>query len=92
MVAVPQTDRPPSGFPVLIANHGTHPDPPRYGYTGDGVDSRPGDYYRPIPELFTAQGFLVVMPDYRGHNDSEGLECKCPSPLQKAAGSPCRRI
>lgn len=74
LVAVPELAAPPSGFPVLVANHGFHPDPPRYGITADGVQSRPGDYYRAIPALFTAQGFLVVMADYRGHNTSEGLE------------------
>ena len=74
MVAVPLADRPESGFPVIVANHGFHPDPPRYGITADGVNSRPGDYYRAIPELYARHGFMVVMPDYRGHNDSEGLE------------------
>ncbi len=74
MVAVPVGERPDAGFPVVVANHGFHPDPPRYGVTADGVDSRPGDYYRPIPELYAQHGFLVIMPDYRGHNVSEGLE------------------
>lgn len=74
MVAVPRTPAPPRGYPVLVANHGTHPDPPRYGFTATGVDSRPGDYYRPVPELYARQGFLVVMPDYRGHNTSDGRE------------------
>jgi dipeptidyl aminopeptidase/acylaminoacyl peptidase len=74
LVATPKGPPPPRGFPVLVANHGTHPDPPRYGFTAEGVDSRPGDYYRPIPDLYTAAGFIVVMPDYRGHNTSEGLE------------------
>ena len=74
LIATPREDRPASGFPVLVANHGHHPDPPRYGVTAEGVDWRPGDYYRAIPELYTAMGFLVVMPDYRGHSDSEGLE------------------
>ncbi len=74
LVATPRIDKPSEGFPVLVANHGHHPDPPRYGITSDGVDWRPGDYYRAIPDLFTAMGFLVVMPDYRGHSDSEGFE------------------
>ena len=74
MVAVPTSEMPATGYPVLVANHGTHPDPPRYGFTAAGVDSRPGDYYRSVPELYTARGFLVVMPDYRGHNSSEGRE------------------
>lgn len=74
MVAVPETPKPTNGFPVLIANHGHHPEPPKYGITAEGKDWRPGDYYRRIPELFVAQGFMVVMPDFRGHNNSEGFE------------------
>lgn len=74
MVATPDAPLPKSGFPVLVANHGHHPDPPQYGITAEGKDWRPGDYYRRIPELFTAQGFMVVMPDYRGHNNSQGFE------------------
>ena len=74
LIAAPRTGRPKNGFPVLVVNHGHHPDPPRYGITAEGIDSRPGDYYRRVPELFANLGFLVVMPDYRGHNDSEGLE------------------
>ena len=74
LVAVPGSTPPKTGFPVLVANHGNHPNPPSYGFTADGVDSRPGDYYRSIPQLFTSHGFMVVMPDYRGHNISEGLE------------------
>lgn len=74
MVAVPDHSMPAAGFPVVIANHGYVPDPARYGITAEGVDSRPGDYYRSVPELYTSRGFLVVLPDYRGHNSSEGLE------------------
>lgn len=74
MVAVPDAPLPKSGFPALIANHGHHPDPPQYGITTDGRDWRPGDYYRRVPELFAAEGFMVVMPDFRGHNNSEGVE------------------
>lgn len=74
MVAVPETPKPENGYPVLIANHGHHPEPPKYGITEEGKDWRPGDYYRRIPELFTARGFMVVMPDFRGHNNSEGFE------------------
>ncbi len=72
LVAQPRTTAPPGGFPVVIANHGFHPNPPKYGITAAGVDSRPGDYYRSVPKLFVDQGFMVVMPDYRGHNNSEG--------------------
>ncbi len=74
MLAVPDAPLPIGGFPVLVANHGHHPNPPQYGITADGRDWRPGDYYRRIPELFAAAGFMVVMPDFRGHNNSEGVE------------------
>jgi uncharacterized protein len=74
LVATPKAPPPPGGFPVLVANHGFHPQPERYGITAAGVDSRPGDYYRPVPAAYAAAGFLVVMPDYRGHNISEGRE------------------
>jgi dipeptidyl aminopeptidase/acylaminoacyl peptidase len=73
MVAVPITPAPAAGYPVLVADHGFHPDPPRYGISATGVNSRPGDYYRSIPGLYAARGFMVVMPDYRGHSNSEGL-------------------
>lgn len=74
MIAVPNSAQPEAGYPVVVANHGYVPDPTKYGITADGVDSRPGDYYRSVPELYTSRGFLVVMPDYRGHNSSEGFE------------------
>jgi dipeptidyl aminopeptidase/acylaminoacyl peptidase len=74
MVARPDVEAPEEGFPVVIFNHGHHPEPPKYGMTAEGKNLRPGDYYRPIPELFVARGYLVVVPDYRGHNNSEGLE------------------
>jgi alpha-beta hydrolase superfamily lysophospholipase len=73
LLAVPIAAAPPGGWPVLVANHGYHPEPPRYGITAAGRDWRPGDYYRSIPRAYTAAGFLVVMADYRGHNSSEGL-------------------
>ncbi len=74
LVAVPDNAVPEGGYPVVIANHGHHPEPKQYGISADGKDRRPGDYYRRIPELFVARGFMVVMPDYRGHNNSEGYE------------------
>jgi len=74
MVAVPNTPKPQAGYPVLVADHGFVPTPEEYGITADGIDSRPGDYYRDIPDNYAREGFLVVMPDYRGHNISEGLD------------------
>ena len=73
LVAVPLTPAPPQGYPVLLVNHGFHPDPPRYGITPEGRNWRPGNYYRAVPAAYAAAGFLVLMPDYRGHNDSDGL-------------------
>lgn len=74
LVARPLAPEPEGGWPVVIANHGHHPDPKKHGITKDGKNWRPGDYYRRIPELFVARGYLVVMPDYRGHSSSEGFE------------------
>lgn len=74
MIAWPDRLMPKRGFPILVFNHGHHPDPPNYGISADGQNWRPGDYYRRIPELYAAEGFAVVIPDYRGHNVSEGLE------------------
>jgi dipeptidyl aminopeptidase/acylaminoacyl peptidase len=74
LLARPSSAPPKGGWPVLIANHGHHPTPQLHGITASGVDHRPGDYYRKIPELFVARGFVVVMPDYRGHSNSEGFE------------------
>jgi len=74
LVARPLAPEPEEGWPVVIANHGHHPNPKKHGITRDGKDWRQGDYYRRIPELFVARGYLVVMPDYRGHGSSEGFE------------------
>ncbi|MEL7298411.1 MAG: alpha/beta fold hydrolase [Pseudomonadota bacterium] len=74
LVATPHTDAPTDGYPTIIANHGFVPDPSRYGIGRDGVDARPGDYYRAIPASYARQGFRVVMPDYRGHSNSSGGE------------------
>jgi len=74
LVATPHGTSPVGGYPVILANHGTHPNPRQYGISADGVDSRPGDYYRRVPAAYARNGFLVIMPDYRGHNVSEGAE------------------
>ena len=73
LVNKPSIEPPKNGFPVLIFGHGLHPQPANYGVTKDGVVSRPGDYYRGIPESFAKRGFVVVSPDYRGHNVSQGF-------------------
>ena len=71
----PEDGMPELGWPVIIFNHGFHPEPHKNGRrTLDGVSDRPGDYYRQIPQRLARQGFLVIAPDYRGHNDSSGAE------------------
>lgn len=73
LVNTPKIKLPKEGFPVLIFGHGFHPEPQQYGVsTQTGKNWRPGDYYRGIPEAYAEKGFLVITPDYRGHNISEG--------------------
>ena len=75
LVLKPRRAPPASGWPVVIFNHGFHPIPHDNGRrAADGISDRPGDYYRLIPAAIARAGFLVVSPDYRGHNDSEGSE------------------
>jgi dienelactone hydrolase len=74
LVNRPTSAVPYTGFPVLIFGHGFHPEPEKYGVSEDGKTSRPGDYYRGIPESYAQAGFLTLTPDYRGHNRSEGFE------------------
>lgn len=72
LVLWPAGSAPEGGWPVLLFNHGYHPDPPLYGRNGQGNNDRPGDYYRAIPQAFVDRGMVVVTPDFRGHNASEG--------------------
>jgi fermentation-respiration switch protein FrsA (DUF1100 family) len=58
----PITPVPQNGFPVLILNHG-YIEPTVY----DTVTS-----YQSYMDPYSRAGFLVVKPDYRGHNNSEG--------------------
>lgn len=59
-------------WPVVLALHGFHPEPRRYGILSNGINQRPGAYYSGVPTGLAKRGFICVMPDYRGHNDSEG--------------------
>ncbi len=85
MIAVPDGEHPTSGFPVVIANHGYVPDPRRYGIRADGRNARPGDYYESVPGLFANRGFLTIVPDYRGHNSSDGFDYIDPQDEQSVA-------
>ncbi len=59
---------------LVVMTHGFHPDPANYGRVGSGESLRPGDYYRKWVELYALAGYNVLVPDYRGHNDSQGLK------------------
>ena len=72
LVLRPAGPAPGNGWPVLIYNHGYHPDPLQYGRVATGRSDRPGDYYRGVPLAYARGGYVVVVPDYRGHNDSAG--------------------
>jgi dipeptidyl aminopeptidase/acylaminoacyl peptidase len=75
LVNTPTGESPKKGFPVIIFGHGYHPNPPKYGINPETKENRrPGDYYRGIPEAYAEKGFLVLTPDYRGHNNSEGYD------------------
>jgi pimeloyl-ACP methyl ester carboxylesterase len=74
LVLQPEGPAPENGWPTLLINHGHHPNPQQYGRIANGETNRPGDYYRALPLAFARQGFLVLVPDFRGHNDSEGAE------------------
>ena len=75
LLLTPEHGMPSAGWPVIIFNHGFHPQPFMNGRRAiDGISDRPGDYYRQIPQSLARHGFLVVVPDYRGHNDSAGID------------------
>ena len=75
LVHTPKMEVPAKGYPILIFGHGFHPEPKKYGVSNKtGQDWRPGDYYRGIPEAYAEKGFLVITPDYRGHNKSDGFK------------------
>ena len=62
MLTVPQGDPPPTGWPVIIFNHG-YIQPDLYRTT---------ERYVAYVDAFASSGYLVVKPDYRGHGSSEG--------------------
>lgn len=62
-----------AGWPLLMFNHGFHPDPPNYGRI-EGVSARPGSYYWGSAQAYVKHGYVVVVADYRGHNDSDALD------------------
>jgi dienelactone hydrolase len=62
LLTVPQGQRPETGWPVIIFNHGYIP-PEVYRTT---------ERYVAYVDAFARSGYIVFRPDYRGHGFSEG--------------------
>ncbi len=62
LMTVPQGERPATGWPAIIFNHGYIP-PEIY---------RPTERYIAYVDGFARNGYIVFRPDYRGHAASEG--------------------
>lgn len=61
-MTVPNGTPPPTGWPVVVFNHGYIP-PEVY---------RPTERYIAYQDAFARNGYIVFRPDYRGHAASEG--------------------
>lgn len=62
LLTVPQGEKPASGWPVVIFNHGYIP-PTEYRTT---------ERYIAYTDGFSRNGYIVFRSDYRGHGNSEG--------------------
>jgi dipeptidyl aminopeptidase/acylaminoacyl peptidase len=62
LLTVPRGEKPASGWPVIIFNHGYIP-PRQYRTT---------ERYVAYVDAFARNGYIVFRPDYRGHGNSEG--------------------
>ncbi len=62
LLTVPKGEKPSSGWPVIIFNHGFIP-PAEYQTT---------ERYIAYTDAFSRNGYLMFRPDYRGHGNSEG--------------------
>lgn len=62
LLTVPRGQRPASGWPVVVFNHGYIP-PSQYRTT---------ERYVAYVDGFARSGYIVFRPDYRGHGSSEG--------------------
>jgi dipeptidyl aminopeptidase/acylaminoacyl peptidase len=62
LLTIPQGEKPESGWPVIIFNHGYIP-PAQYRTT---------ERYVAYVDAFARNGYIVFRSDYRGHGDSEG--------------------
>jgi dipeptidyl aminopeptidase/acylaminoacyl peptidase len=62
LLTVPQGDKPETGWPVIVFNHGYIP-PAEYRTT---------ERYIEYTDAFSRNGYIVFRSDYRGHGNSEG--------------------
>lgn len=62
LMITPAGTPPTNGWPVVIVNHGFIP-PKDYSVTRSYINTS---------NYFASQGFIVLKPDYRGHDQSEG--------------------
>ena len=62
LLTVPLREKPPSGWPVIIFNHGYIP-PAQYRTT---------ERYVAYTDAFSRNGYIVFKSDYRGHGISQG--------------------
>ncbi len=62
LLTIPNGDPPETGWPVIIFNHGYIP-PDEYRTT---------ERYIAYVDAFARSGYIVLRPDYRGHDRSEG--------------------
>jgi dipeptidyl aminopeptidase/acylaminoacyl peptidase len=63
LLTVPMGERPESGWPVVVFNHGYIP-PEQYRTT---------ERYVAYVDAFARNGYIVFRSDYRGHGNSEGV-------------------
>jgi fermentation-respiration switch protein FrsA (DUF1100 family) len=63
LLTIPNGETPPSGWPVIIFNHGYIP-PDQYRTTERYVNYVDG---------FARRGYIVFRSDYRGHDNSDGI-------------------
>ncbi|KPJ70314.1 peptidase [Microgenomates bacterium DG_75] len=62
LLTVPQGEKPETGWPVIVFNHG-YIQPEQYRTT---------ESYVAYTDAFSRNGYIVFKPDFRGHGNSEG--------------------